>query len=102
MHFRFFLATLCFASAVFSATPAKKVTPSAPSSPATRAMTPKEIEARREMLSRVIAAQQRVMDAYERQTMVKKGLGLSEAQYLAAKKARDAAQAERDSLANRS
>lgn len=63
-------------------------------------MTPKQKDARRAALQSTIDASQRKMDAYDKQSSFKPGAKITAEQYERARANRDAAQAERDSLAN--
>ncbi len=64
------------------------------------AMSPEKIEARRKALAKIIAQEQEIMDAYDKQNSFKPGDKISATKYEKAKAARDKAQAERDGLAN--
>ncbi|MCX6953038.1 MAG: hypothetical protein NTV51_12865 [Verrucomicrobia bacterium] len=104
MLIRLLVVLLITASAARSATSPRK-SGAAANPPAERALTPKEVDARRTALAVIIAAEQKVMDRYEKQSSFKKKDDLywvTEAQYAAAKARRDKAQAERNALANRS
>lgn len=95
---------LLLLSSVFApaAVPVKKTAPASPThAPAQK--TPQERDERRAELLGIIEAEQKVIDRYDRQSGFKKKddfFWVTEAQYKAAKARRDAAQKERDALAN--
>lgn len=63
-------------------------------------MSPQQKDARRAALTKTITLAQEVMDKYAKQSSFQKKALVTDAQYAAARAKRDAAQRERDSLAN--
>lgn len=94
------LSTLAALHPLIAATKPEATAKAKTAASSTAPMDPKQKEARRVVLQRIITDCQAIMDRYEKQSSFKKSpTPVSEQEYLKAKTRRDAAQKERDALA---